>query len=626
MCYAASVNTPAPAQGLAKRRADWEKSLESPSAKYAEAFNNWSTIVAGAVERDIKEHPERLDSWTNALTGIGTSRDKMTASSFAGDGLLPFGVLEDLYHNDDMAARGVDAIPEQMLREGFEISVKDNAETGDQIEKFLESLDVIDKFEEALIWGRLYGGSLLLVGANDGASEPAQPLNENKIQSIDFLTPIDRFSVFPVKWYDDALKPKYGEPEVYRFLLPTTPNPGGIMNFQVGQEVHETRLIRFRGARTSIRRRRVNFGWDDSVLQRVYSVLLAFGMNWASVTHLLSDVAQGVMKIKNLASIITGNAKDTLRERAALADETRSVARVLMLDADSEDFTRVPTPFNGIPDLLDRTGIRLSAAFGMPVTKLLGISPGGLNATGESDIRNWYDEIAAKQPRVLTPRLNRLIRLSMLAKNGPTGGKLIEDFNITYRPLWQLGPTEEADRRKTVAETDEIYIDKGVQTAEETAESRFQPTGYSAETTVDLELRDQLKEQDAQAAQLGAGKATAEQQATETAPDPATDAPVVADPNAEAKDPTTALNGAQISSLLDIVNAVAAEELPRESAIAMIVASFPISPEVAEEILGKVGKTFFAKPEPPPQPFGGGPPKPGGAPPKQPQVPPAKAA
>jgi len=506
------VNTPAPTQALAKRRADWEKSLESPAAKYAEAFNNWSTIVAGAIERDLSDHPERLDAWSNALTGIGTTRDKMTASSFASDGLLPFGVLEDLYHNDDMAARGVDAIPEQMLREGFEISVKDKPEVGDQIEKYLESLDVLDKVEESAIWGRLYGGSLLLVGANDGASEPAAPLNENSIKSIDFLTPIDRFSVFPVKWYDDPMKPKFGEPEIYRFLLPTTPNPGGIINFQVGQEVHETRLIRFRGARTSIRRRRVNFGWDDSVLQRAYSVLLAFGMNWASVTHLLADVSQGVLKIKNLASILTGNAKDTLVQRAALADETRSVARVLMLDADSENFERVPTPFSGIPELLDRTGIRLAAAFSMPVTKLLGISPGGLNATGESDIRNWYDEIAAKQPRVLTPRLKRLIHLSMLAKNGPTGGKLIEDFNVTYPPLWQLGPAEEATRRKTVAETDQIYIDKGVQTAEETAESRFQPTGYSAETTIDLELRETLKEEDAQAAQLGAGKA---QQAAE---------------------------------------------------------------------------------------------------------------
>lgn len=498
-------------KALEKQQKAWLDSLDYPEAKYAAALDNWNKSVAETISQDLKDHPERADSWSNALTGIGTARDKITASTFAHDGLLQFGILEDLYHNDDMAARCVDAVPEQMMREGFEIDVQEDPELGEEIETALENLEASEAIEECDIYGRLYGGSLLLVGANDGVKNPAEPLKEDAIKSIDFLTPVDRFSVFPVSWYNDPLKPKFGQPEIYRFLLPTTPNPGGIMTFQVGQEVHESRMIRFRGARTSIRRRRVNFGWDDSILQRVYQALQAFGLNWASITHLLSDVSQGVLKVKDLANMITGQAKDALTERAALMDQTRSVARVLMLDADSENFERVQTPFSGIPELLDRTAQRLSAAAGMPVTVLMGTSPGGLNATGESDIRNWYDKIASRQNRVLNPRLKRLVTLLMLSKKGPTGGKVL-DFNIVFPPLWQLDPKVEADRRLVVAQTDQIEIDKGITTAEEVAVSRHRSTGYSAETTIDLKLRKELLDADAQAAQLGAGKA---QQAAE---------------------------------------------------------------------------------------------------------------
>lgn len=63
----------------------------------------------------------------------------------------------------------------------------------------------------------------------------------------------------------------------------------------------------------------------------------------------------------------------------------------------------------------------------------------------------------------------------------------------------------------------------------------------------------------------------------------------------EAKDPTTALNGAQVSSLLGIVQQVAARSIPRETGIALIVAAFPIDDAAAEKLMGPVGSTFFAQ-------------------------------
>src|SRR5882724_1115959 len=67
--------------------------------------------------RPAAGYAERADAWANSMTGIGTSRDKMTSTTFSSDGCLPFGLLEELYHNDDVAARICDLLPETALRE-----------------------------------------------------------------------------------------------------------------------------------------------------------------------------------------------------------------------------------------------------------------------------------------------------------------------------------------------------------------------------------------------------------------------------------------------------------------------------------------------------------------------------
>jgi hypothetical protein len=54
----------------------------------------------------------------------------------------------------------------------------------------------------------------------------------------------------------------------------------------------------------------------------------------------------------------------------------------------------------------------------------------------------------------------------------------------------------------------------------------------------------------------------------------------------------TALNGAQVTALLEIVGQVVAGQLPRQTAIEVIVSAFPIDRAQADRILGDVGRTF----------------------------------
>jgi len=57
------------------------------------------------------------------------------------------------------------------------------------------------------------------------------------------------------------------------------------------------------------------------------------------------------------------------------------------------------------------------------------------------------------------------------------------------------------------------------------------------------------------------------------------------------------MNGAQVSSLVDIVAKVAQKVIPRESAVNMISTAFPVSISEAEKIVAQAGRDFVAAPE-----------------------------
>jgi hypothetical protein len=107
--------------------------------------------------------------------------------------------------------------------------------------------------------------------------------------------------------------------------------------------------------------------------------------------------------------------------------------------------------------------------------------------------------VQAHQRLILKARFERLALIVMSAKDGPTGGKIPENWEITFPPIRQMTEAETADIRLKTAQTDIAYIDRGVYSAEECAMSRFPESGWSMETKVDLEMRGALVESDAKA-------------------------------------------------------------------------------------------------------------------------------
>lgn len=520
----------------------------------------------------------RADGWQNVLTGLGTARDKRTHAQFGGALLFQGGQeLDELYAGDDVIARIVDLPAQEMTREWIELRAgEEEAGVAKDLAQRLDDLDLQSATAEALTWARLHGGALMILGVDDG-QDPDQPLNEEAIRSFRWVTVVDRWDVTVAQRYRDPHSPRFGKPERYK-IRPTSEG-GGVSE---EMRVHESRVIRFDGVLTPKRRMARNQGWCDSIVSRVFEVARDFGQSYGGAAAALADFSQAVTKIQGLANMLAADQDDQVIKRIQLMDMMRSMVRLVPLDAERESFEIVTRTLTGMPDVLDRMAQRLAAATDIPVTRLMGMSPAGLNATGASDIRNWYDAIKAKQESTLRPRLGRIIQLVFRSDDGPTKGQEPENWSLEFRPLWQPTEKETAEVRYLVAQTDGAYLDRGVTDSAEVAVSRFGGDRYSMETTIDVEAREGIPPAEPGSPAL-----------PEPAPGVEPMQPAQAETVAE-----SAMNGAQVAALVGVISSVAKREIPREAGVAAIRKAFQATPEEAEMLMGETGRTFFASSAP----------------------------
>lgn len=447
---------------------------------------------------DLKgKFAERFDSWANPITGIGTTRDKSTYGYIQAARALTDVELSALYHTDDMAARMVDVIPQEMLREGFYVETGTPDDDTILADKFSD-LDVRGKMQEASRWGRCFGGAGLLLGCDDG-QDADQPLNPERAKDLSYLYVIDRRLLWPVSYYNEPGDPKLGLVKTYMVSTITG-------EAQALSEVHESRLVIFRGAPTGAREKLQLASWDYSVLQRPYEILRQFNTGWRAVETLLTDGNQAIFKMAGLAEILAApDGQALLNTRMQAMDMMRSVLRALVIDAGqqggmpAESFERQAANFSGIPDTLEKFMLRLAAAVQIPVTILMGQSPAGLNATGDNDFRWFYDRIRAEQTTMLAPKIKRVADVWMATKAGRQAIKRTpKALTVKFPPLWTETPLVAAQRETAIAQRDAVYIQAQVITPEEVALQRFRPEGFSDEIQLTPEAKkareDALKE------------------------------------------------------------------------------------------------------------------------------------
>lgn len=111
---------------------------------------------------------------------------------------------------------------------------------------------------------------------------------------------------------------------------------------------------------------------------------------------------------------------------------------------DSKQYT-----FTGLNDVYESFMLDIAGACEIPVTRLFGRSPAGFNATGESDLTNYYDSIEEKQEAYLAPILDKLLPVIALS----TWGMVPDDLDYEFNPLRKADPKENADLAKSMTES-----------------------------------------------------------------------------------------------------------------------------------------------------------------------------
>jgi len=392
------------------------------------------------------------DSLENLVAELGTNQDKRSHSTFVNSKRLSADgnqvELNALYRTDWLAGKVVDIIPDDMTREWRYFSGDIEPETVGALVEEEERLGLADAFNQAHKWARLYGTSFIVINVDDG--QPVdQPLNLNRVRKggLKHIKVVDRHRIdrADLQPIENPLDPNYGMPVYYRFV-------------NTNVKIHHTRVIRFDAVKLPFDEFKRNNYMSDSVLDRIYEALTNFNTIAAGSASMVYESNVDVMQVKNLMGYLqTAEGTSLLQKRFTLADMMKSFNNMLVLDVD-EKYDKKQNSFASIPDLLNAHALFLAGASDVPATRLLGSSASGLNATGEGDMKNYYDVIRSKQSKDYKPKLDFFDIIMAKSLGIPDEA----DLDYKFNSLFQMTPKEQADTDFIIAQRDQIYLDKGV--------------------------------------------------------------------------------------------------------------------------------------------------------------------
>ena len=338
--------------------------------------------------------------YRNPVTGAGGLSDRGEHGFFTPTRIYSKWGLESLYVEPWAARKFLDIPVDDMLIRWRRFLDELDEAAAQAMREAEERHRVQDKLAQVIKAGRLYGSAFLVMATMEAPLN--EPLAVERVRPGDLknLLVFDRYDTSIVARDPDPFSPTYGEPLSYSFTGRGSPT----------LVVHASRVLRFDGLRPlSVT------GWQaydqdwgvSEVVPVIVSVLQDAGIA-SGATHLTGEASVAVVKMHNLKEALAQGGQsaepddvgpDTMGEEI---NRSRSIYRTLFLDSEDE-FEQVAVTFAGLSELMDQFARRLAAAADIPATRFWGQSPVGLNATGESDMRNYALRVAAMQKAKLRP-------------------------------------------------------------------------------------------------------------------------------------------------------------------------------------------------------------------------------
>lgn len=411
-------------------------------------------------------YPARFfDGLANLFSRLGTGADRNTRSFYYAHEIGQE-QLEAAYRSSWLTRKVHDLVPFEMTRAGR--SWKAEKDQIELLENYEKRLQLWHKLREALTVARLHGGSAIVLGVRQGM--PDQPLRVANLgkDTLRYAVVFSKHQLTaPMGMDRDPESDFFGQPQMWEMRAPR----GNAVR------IHPSRVITFHGAplpQGALALSELERFWGDPLLTSIKSAIDNAETVQAAVATLMHDMKQDVLSIPGLTEkIATEGQEGLLAARIEAAQQMKSMFNTLLIDGgdkngnNKEEWETRQLSFSEYPELLDRFLGIVAGASDIPVTRLLGQSPGGLQSTGKGEQVDFNRMIAAKQDADLGPALLRLDEILIRSALGSRPAEIYSDF----APLDELDAATASEIEKREAETVQIYATSGLIPADALSEA-----------------------------------------------------------------------------------------------------------------------------------------------------------
>lgn len=358
-----------------------------------------------------------------------------------------------LYETSWEARKIVRIIPEDALRKDW--IIEDIPEQkAKHIEGVLNRLRFTQVLKRSLILERLLGGCLTFLGLEGETDETATEFKPSSGAALRFCNAIPLSRIQRMEWDTNPLSAHYMRPGAYTIN---------------GEQVHVSRCLVWDGeplfdpydfALTNFRGNLAGFG--PSVLAAIWDdIVKAVGTRQAAYQLIQTNnaILMAVNDLQDLAGTKSG--QEALRKVKQIAQQI-SVYNAAIIDGDKVEVKQHSASFGSVPELILTFIQILSAASDIPATRFLGQAPGGLNATGDSDLENYYNVIDAYQRQRIEPNVRRVYDIIGFNSYGQEWKKDREKLTFKFPPLWNATELEEAEKHSKTIDNAMKLFDAGL--------------------------------------------------------------------------------------------------------------------------------------------------------------------
>lgn len=392
--------------------------------------------------RDNKKSFKTVDGFANlnSRLGVGIVENNISQSHYQFNLVTRNRIqLEAAYRGNWIVGNIVDAIAEDMTRAKIELKHAGDPSESMEIERSFIRMGIWGDITAAIKWSRLYGGAIAVM-VIDG-QDMSSPLDMETINKGAFkgLVTYDRWQLAPT--LDDVI----GVTEGAEAGLPRFYN---IVNYvdgeakETGTKIHYSRVIRMTGIELPYFQAITEMFWGESIIERLFDRLISFDTATMGAANLVDRAYLRTIGVDGLREILAagGKAEEGLISMFSYMRMLQNNEGLTLTDA-NDNFQTHSYSFSGVSDIILQFGQQLAGASGIPLVRLFGQSPAGLSATGESDMRMYYDTILAKQESMLREGIQRILSATYRSLYGKP---IPEETTFEFKSLWQMSAIDKS--------------------------------------------------------------------------------------------------------------------------------------------------------------------------------------